>query len=74
MLKGSELLKAIKLIEDEKKIDREIIISGIKEGLQKAYEKFFDTDAVVQVEIDQQTGQITMNQQLKVVEEVEDDW
>ncbi|MDQ0567922.1 transcription termination factor NusA [Mycoplasma yeatsii] len=74
MLSGNELLQAIKLIEQEKNIDRDVIISGIKEGLQKAYEKFFDTDAVVRVDFDQTTGKISMNQELTVVEEVDDDW
>ncbi|MBY7704622.1 hypothetical protein JIY74_30970 [Vibrio harveyi] len=73
MLSGNELLQAIKLIEQEKNIDREVIISGIKEGLQKAYEKFFDTDAIVRVDFDETTGKISMYQELTVVEEVDDD-
>nr|VZS00493.1 Transcription termination/antitermination protein NusA [Mycoplasma feriruminatoris] len=74
MLNGVELLESIKLIEKEKGISKESIINGLKEGLQKAYERFYDTDAIIKIDIDEKTGQITMHQELKVVEELDDDW
>ncbi|MCK8461577.1 transcription termination factor NusA [Mycoplasma capricolum subsp. capricolum] len=74
MLNGTELLESIKLIEKEKGISKESIINGLKEGLQKAYERFYDTDAIIKIDIDEKTGSITMHQELKVVEELDDDW
>ncbi|WP_434335469.1 transcription termination factor NusA [Mycoplasma capricolum subsp. capricolum] len=74
MLNGTELLESIKLIEKEKGISKESIINGLKEGLQKAYERFYDTDAIIKIDINEKTGSITMHQELKVVEELDDDW
>ncbi|WP_434343371.1 transcription termination factor NusA [Mycoplasma sp. 06067-C1-B144P-99-0482-3] len=74
MLNGTELLESIKLIEKEKGINKESIINGLKEGLQKAYERFYDTDAIIKIDINEKTGSITMHQELKVVEELDDDW
>ncbi|QGS51817.1 transcription termination factor NusA [Spiroplasma tabanidicola] len=74
MIDGAKLLEAIHEIVDEKKIDREIIFEGIVEGFKKAYEKFFDLEAIIKVDIDEQTGQINVFKQLSVVQQVEDDW
>ncbi|CBW54062.1 transcription termination factor NusA [Mycoplasma mycoides] len=76
MLNGTELLESIKLIEKEKGISKESIINGLKEGLQKAYERFYDTDAIIKIDINENTGLITMHQELKVVddEQLDDDW
>ncbi|QIN42309.1 transcription termination/antitermination protein NusA [Mycoplasma capricolum subsp. capripneumoniae] len=74
MLNGTELLESIKLIEKEKGISKESIINGLKEGLQKAYERFYDTDAIIKIDINEKTGSITMHQELKVVEKLDDDW
>ncbi|QVK03057.1 transcription termination factor NusA [Mycoplasma mycoides] len=76
MLNGTELLESIKLIEKEKGISKESIINGLKEGLQKAYERFYDTDAIIKIDINENTGLITMHQELKVVDDdqLDDDW
>ncbi|EXU60246.1 transcription termination factor NusA [Mycoplasma mycoides] len=76
MLNGTELLESIKLIEKEKGISKESIINSLKEGLQKAYERFYDTDAIIKIDINENTGLITMHQELKVVddEQLDDDW
>ncbi|ATZ18694.1 transcription elongation factor NusA [Williamsoniiplasma somnilux] len=75
MINGAELLEAISEIASEKKIDKEVIFNGIKEGFQKAHERFFDTEAKVQTVIDEQAGTIKMFQELVVTDqEVEDDW
>lgn len=74
MIKGQELLNAIYSITDEKKIEKELIFEGIKEGFQKAYEKFFDPEAIIKVEIDENDGNIKVFKELTVVEEVEDEW
>lgn len=74
MIDGAKLLEAIYDITEEKKIDREIVIEGIKEGFQKAYEKYFDPEAIVRVDIDGQTGQISVFKELTVVQKIEDEW
>jgi N utilization substance protein A len=73
MVNGAELLEAISLIAEEKGIDKNTIFEGIVEGFQKAFERFFDTDAVIQVEIEESTGAIKMFQELEVLNTVEDD-
>ncbi|AUF83503.1 transcription termination factor NusA [Mesoplasma syrphidae] len=74
MVNGAELLEAISLIAEEKGIDKNTIFEGIVEGFQKAFERFFDTDAIIQVEIEESTGAIKMFQELEVLNTVEDDW
>ncbi|ATX71279.1 transcription termination factor NusA [Spiroplasma clarkii] len=74
MIDGAKLLEAIYDITEEKKIDKKIVIEGIKEGFQKAYEKYFDPEAIVKVEIDGNTGQIKVFKELTVVQKIEDEW
>ncbi|QEH61724.1 transcription termination/antitermination protein NusA [Spiroplasma chinense] len=74
MIDGAKLLEAIYSIADEKKIEKEIVFEGIREGFQKAYEKFFDPEAIVRVDIDEQSGQIRVFKELTVVQKIEDEW
>ncbi|ATZ21512.1 transcription termination factor NusA [Mesoplasma tabanidae] len=77
MVNGAQILEALASLESEKSISKEVAIEGIKEGFQKAYERFFDTEAVVKTEINEQTGSINLFQELMVVatdDEIEDDW
>lgn len=74
MINGAQLLDAVYSIADEKKVDKSIILEGIKEGFQKAYEKHFDPEAIIDVKIDEQTGQIKVAKELKVVQKIEDEW
>lgn len=73
MIDGAQLLAAIDMLVEEKKINRELIIEGIKEGIAKAYEKFFDPEAELEVDFDQFTGQIRVFKKIKIVKKVEDD-
>lgn len=77
MVNGAQILEALVSLESEKSISKDIAIEGIKEGFQKAYERFFDTEAVVKTEVNEQTGSINLFQELMVVatdDEIEDDW
>lgn len=74
MIDGAKVLEAIYSIANEKQIDKDIIWEGIKEGFQKAYEKFFDPEAIINVEVDEQTGQLKVTKELLVVKKVEDEW
>ncbi|AHF61351.1 hypothetical protein P344_05835 [Spiroplasma mirum ATCC 29335] len=73
MINGAKLLSTIDEIVKEKQINRTIILESIKEGIKKAYEKHFDPEATIIVNIDNQTGQITVQKELKVVKKVKDD-
>lgn len=74
MINGAVLLEAINDIANEKGIEKAVVIEGIKEGFQKAFERFFDTEAKVNVEINEKAGTLKMYQEYEVVKEVEDDW
>ncbi|WP_339034794.1 transcription termination factor NusA [Spiroplasma endosymbiont of Cantharis rufa] len=74
MTDGAKLLDAIFEIVQDKKIDKNIVLEGIKEGFQKAYEKSFDPEATVRVDIDQNTGQVKVFKILTVVQKIEDEW
>jgi len=59
---------------DTRKVSKETVLSALKEALEKAYRKQIEIpDALVKVDIDEQTGEISVYQQYKVVEEVEDE-
>ncbi|ELL44909.1 transcription elongation factor NusA [Spiroplasma melliferum IPMB4A] len=73
MIDGAKLLTTIDEIVSEKQISRDLILDSIKEGIKKAYEKHFDPEATVIVDIDQKTGQIKVEKELTVVKKVEDD-
>lgn len=74
MIDGIEILKAIDLLVEEKKIDRSLIIEAIKEGIIKAYEKYLDPQALIKVDFDEQTGQIKVYRLLKIVSKIEDEF
>ncbi|WHQ37374.1 transcription termination factor NusA [Spiroplasma sp. SV19] len=73
MIDGAKLLVTIDEIVSEKQISRDLILESIKEGIKKAYEKHFDPEATIIVDIDQKTGQIKVEKELTVVKKVEDD-
>lgn len=69
-----ELLIAIKAIESERNISKEIVLSALQDALAKAYRKHIEIpDALVRVDIDEKTGEVNVYQQYTVVETVEDD-
>ncbi|MDO9592353.1 MAG: NusA N-terminal domain-containing protein, partial [Erysipelotrichaceae bacterium] len=69
-----ELLIAVKAIESERNISKEIILSALQDALAKAYRKHIEIpDALVRVDIDEKTGDVNVYQQYTVVETVEDD-
>lgn len=69
-----DLLKAMQLIENDRKISKEVVKEALVEALTKAYRKHVDIpDILIRVDINDKTGKITVFQQYKVVEEVEDE-
>ncbi len=69
-----DLLKAMQLIEDDRKISKDIVKEALMEALAKAYRKHVDIpDILVRVDINDKTGKITVFQQYLVVSDVEDE-
>jgi transcription termination/antitermination protein NusA len=76
MLDSKALIQAIDLIEQEKGISKEAIITALKEALEKAYRKQLGSidDALVRADVDLAKGFIKLYQLKTVVENVEDDF
>lgn len=69
-----DFLAAMQALEGNRNITKEIVLEALNEALVKAYRKHIEIpDALVKVEIDQNTGEVGLFQQYTVVEEVEDD-
>ena len=67
-----EFILALKEIEKEKGISREVIFDALEKALIKSYEKNFDEKANVAVNINRENGKISVNAIKKVVEDIED--
>jgi N utilization substance protein A len=76
MLDSKALIQAIDLIEQEKGISREAIITALKEALEKAYRKQLGSidDALVRADVDLAKGYIKLYQLKTVVDNIEDDF
>ncbi len=70
--KRYDILEAINQIAREKNVNRDLVIETIKTGLLSAAKKRFGNSEHVTVNIDVNTGEITIEAEWSVVEEVED--
>lgn len=69
-----DFLRAMEAIESDRNIDKDIVIAALKEALEKAYKKHVEvSDALVDVTIDEESGNVAIFRKYLVVEEVEDD-
>jgi len=69
-----DFLAAMQAIEGDRNISKEIVLAALQEALAKAYRKHIEIpDALVHVNIDEKTGEVSLYQQYMVVEEVEDE-
>lgn len=69
-----EIVSAIQAIEENRKISKEIVVDALKEALAKAYRRQIDIpDAMISVDVDDESGEVSLYQEYTVVEEVEDD-
>jgi len=67
------LVKALRLIEDDRQIDSDIILEALKDAIAKAYRKHTGiSDVKVKVDVDAK-GHLSAYHQFEVVEEVDDD-
>ena len=69
---NKEFLDAFADLKKEKNLSQEEIIGAIKDSIENAYKKNYGASNV-RVEVDMETGDVTVLMGLEVVEEVEDD-
>lgn len=73
-MKLNDIVEAIQAIEQDRNISKELIIEALEESLIKAYRREIDVlDAMVVVEVDDDTGEIHLYHEFTVVDEVMDD-
>lgn len=70
---NEEFIQALNEIEEEKGISKEIIFEALESALVSSYKKNFGTFQNVSVEIDRETGDISLQAEKNIVEEVLDE-
>ena len=70
---NKEFIEALEALEEEKEISKEILIEAIESALVAAYKKNYGTSQNVEVNINQDTGDIDILHLMGVVDEVDDD-
>ncbi len=65
----SEIIDALNQLEKEKNISKEVIMDAIEKSLVSACEKDFGKDAVIEVSMDRETGDLSVFQCKTVVED-----
>ncbi|MDO5147025.1 MAG: transcription termination factor NusA [Eubacteriales bacterium] len=68
----SELIDALNQLQKEKNIEKEVIMQAIEDSLVAACNRDFGKNAIVRVNMDRDTGEISVFVEKTVVEEVED--
>ena len=73
-MKLKDFMAAMQAIESDRKLSKEIVIEALQEALAKAFRKHIEIpDAMVRVDVNDETGDIKVYQQRLIVENVEDD-
>ena len=67
-----ELLRIVDAVANEKSIDKEIVIGSMESAIQKAALTKFGNNNNILVKIDRETGNISIQKVLEIVENVED--
>ena len=67
-----ELLRIVDAVANEKSIDKDIVIGSMESAIQKAALTKFGQNNNILVKIDRETGNISIQKVLDVVETVED--
>lgn len=68
---GKDFIRALKQIEAEKGLPADTIASSLEAAMVSAYKKYKNGDQEVEVYINMATGEITLNELYRIVEEVE---
>lgn len=69
---GHDFIEALNNLADERGLDVDVIISTLESALLSAYKKYQPGNQEAEIKIDNQTGDISVNELRKVVEEVKD--
>ena len=67
-----ELLRIVEAVANEKSIDKDIVIGSMESAIQKAALTKFGHNNEILVKIDRETGNISIQKVLEIVENVED--
>ena len=67
-----ELLRIVEAVANEKSIDKELVIGSMESAIQKAALTKFGNDNNIEVLINRESGDITIQKVLDIVENVED--
>ena len=62
---NKDLIEALNILEEEKGIDKEVILDGLKQAMMAAYKKDYGQNANIRVDIDEITGQISVKADLQ---------
>ena len=71
-LDKQEFLRIVEAVANEKSIDKEIVIGSMESAIQKAALIKFGNDNNIEVVINRESGDITIQKILDIVENVED--
>ena len=66
-----ELIRIAEAVATEKSIDKDLIISSMETGIEKAAKSKFGTENEIKVQIDRLNGDINIYRVLKIVEKTE---
>ena len=66
-----ELIRIAEAVATEKSIDKDLIISSMETGIEKAAKSKFGTENEIKVQIDRLNGDINIYRVLKIVEKAE---
>ncbi len=69
---GSELIKALNVLVEEKNISPDVVFEALQLALQTAYKKNFNSKTNVRVDINRETGDIKVYSYYVVVPEIEE--
>lgn len=72
-MEAINFIKAIEILEKERGIPKELIIDYLKEALEKAYKKNYNSESDVEVLIDSKIGDIKLIEKRVVVDNLEDE-
>ena len=66
-LDKQELLRIVDAVANEKSIDKELVISSMESAIQKAALTKFGNDNTIEVKIDRESGEITIQKVLDIL-------
>jgi len=68
---NSELIQIADTVAREKGVSRNLIIEALEQAIQSASKKKYGHENIISAKINQNTGDISINREIHVVEEVE---